>query len=200
LFFGFIGVLIMVRPGASAFEPAALFSLMAAVSYAARAIVNRKIGLQEKGSVMAIYGTAVYLTGAVVLSLIFSWSGLESDRPSLQFLLRAWTMPAFPHLLLISLTGLTWGFGFYLISQAYRLSNASIVAPFEFTAVPLAVIWGWLLWNEIPQITIWIGLLLVLGSGLYILYREKRKAPPLPPYRPKPWRPRRRKVGRPSTF
>ena len=64
----------------------------------------------------------------------------------------------------------------YCLSQAYRLSDAATVAPFEYLGLPLAVFWGWVVFAEFPQWEIWIGMALIIGSGLFVFLREQQKA------------------------
>ena len=51
-----------------------------------------------------------------------------------------------------------------------------MVAPFEYIGLPLAVFWGWLLWADLPDVTVWIGMALIIGSGLFVFLREKQKS------------------------
>ena len=69
-------------------------------------------------------------------------------------------------------TGLIAGFGFYCLSQSYRIAPASVVAPFEFISMPLAVLWGIAVWDEVPPMTTFIGIVIIIGSGIYVLHRE----------------------------
>ena len=64
----------------------------------------------------------------------------------------------------------------YCLAQAYRLSDAATVAPFEYVGLPMAVLWGWLFWAELPALPIWIGIALIAGSGLFVFLREKQNA------------------------
>ena len=64
------------------------------------------------------------------------------------------------------------GVGGYLISQAYRIAEAGLVAPFEYVAMPLAVFWSVVLWNDWPDTTAWLGIACIGGAGLYVFYRE----------------------------
>ena len=72
------------------------------------------------------------------------------------------------------ITGIASSLGGYLISQAYRISEAAFVAPFEYFLLPLAILWGAVFFDEFPDPTEWIGISLILGSGLYMVYRETR--------------------------
>ena len=68
--------------------------------------------------------------------------------------------------------GLAAGFGGYAIGQAYRASEAALVAPFEYAAMPLAIVWGYFLFNEVPDLPAIAGIVLILGSGLVLIWRE----------------------------
>ena len=63
-------------------------------------------------------------------------------------------------------------FGFFALSQAYRLAEASVVTPFEYTYLPWAILFGWLFFGSLPGVNTWIGLVLIVGSGLLIVFRE----------------------------
>ena len=92
---------------------------------------------------------------------------------SLEFLLRAWIVPKSEHLWILLSCGLLSGVGSYLLSQSYRLGQANLIAPFEYTALPLSVVLGFIIWNETPTLHGSIGMLLIIGAGIYTLYRER---------------------------
>lgn len=69
--------------------------------------------------------------------------------------------------------GLIWAGGMYCLARAYSLALASVVAPFEYVALPINILWGFVLWREIPTWLTLAGAGLTLGSGLYILFREQ---------------------------
>jgi S-adenosylmethionine uptake transporter len=62
------------------------------------------------------------------------------------------------------------------LSQAYRLADAATVAPFEYIGLPLAVIWGFVVFGDVPVLEVWIGILLILAAGLFVFFRERQKA------------------------
>lgn len=68
--------------------------------------------------------------------------------------------------------------GLTLLTQAYRVSASAIVAPFEYTAMLRGVVWGWLFWRDWPDAAGWSGFVVIVGAGLYVLYREAPTAPP----------------------
>ena len=68
--------------------------------------------------------------------------------------------------------GLVNGVGGYLMSQAYRISRPSAIAPFEYVALPMSVMWGVVFFGIWPDLVVYAGMALVCGSGLYVLHRE----------------------------
>jgi S-adenosylmethionine uptake transporter len=72
----------------------------------------------------------------------------------------------------MAVCGVIAAFGFYFLSQAYRLAQATTVAPFEYVGLPLAALWGYLFWSEVPDGMTVLGVMLIVGSGLYVFHRE----------------------------
>jgi len=170
---GFLGVIVMTRPAGGSIEPAALLVVLAALFYALSAILTRRLGATESGASLAFSATLLYVG---VNGLVGLWIGdgalAQQSHPSLEFLLRAWVLPGWRDFGLMAVCGLIAAFGFYFLSQAYRLAQATTVAPFEYVGLPLAALWGYLFWSEIPAGTTVLGVVLIVGSGLYVLHRE----------------------------
>lgn len=176
---GFLGVVIMQRPWASdsALEVGRIVLLLpvfAALTYALNQIMTRKLGVSAKASAMAVYIQAIF----VVVSLgffIVAGDGRFAEgvsNPSVVFLLRAWVWPEGSDIWLFLGLGLNSAIVGYGLSQAYRLANAATVAPFEYIGLPMAIFWGWLIFSEFPDVTIWIGIFLIVSSGLFVFLRE----------------------------
>ncbi|MGI3212090.1 DMT family transporter [Roseovarius tibetensis] len=170
---GFAGVMVIVKPGTAAFQLASLLPIAAAFLYASLHMLTRKIGGTESAPTMAFYIQVTFLIASTVIGL-----GLGDGRfagsgdPSLEFLFRAWSWPPvgdYPILLLLGISGMLGGL---FISQAYRLSEAAFAAPFEYVAMPLAIMWGVTIFGTWPDATAWIGIALIVGSGLYLVWRE----------------------------
>jgi drug/metabolite transporter (DMT)-like permease len=104
----------------------------------------------------------------------------------MDFLLRAWVWPNVTDASIMLGLGVLSATGGYLISQGYRLSEAGLVAPFEYTALPLAVFWSVLLWGDWPDATAWVGIALICGAGLYVFYRESALGQKIALRRPMP--------------
>lgn len=178
---GFLGVIVMLRPGAGVFEPAALLTLFSAATYALSMLMARKLGNAEKASVLTFYQNAVYLAGASLFALVLHITGWQqASHPSLKFLVRAWTMPETRDLLLIASCGVLAAIGLMCLTQAYRIARASVVASFEYTGLLWAPLWGYLFFGEVPYATTYYGAGLIVAAGLFALAspaaREKSDA------------------------
>ena len=173
---GFIGVLVIVRPGTAAFQLASLLPVAAATLYAVIHIVARKIGGTESAATMAFYIQATFIVASVIFGVTLGHGNFAgSGHPSLEFLLRPWGPVAAGDWPLFGLLGLTGVLGGFFISQAYRLSEAAFAAPFEYVALPMAIMWGVTVFGTWPAPTAWAGIALIIGSGLYLLWRETAK-------------------------
>jgi len=173
---GLAGVIIIMRPGSASFQPAALLPLAAAFGYAGLHILTRRIGSTESALTMAFYIQATFIVVSAIFGLVFG-SGQFSDASSasLDFLTRAWGTPARSDYALLVAVGTASAIGGYLISQAYRLCEAGLAAPFEYIAMPLSIFWGVVVFDEWPDSTTWAGITLILTAGLYTAWRETAK-------------------------
>lgn len=174
--FGLIGVVVICRPGVGVFDPAALLAVVSAAFYAAAQVMARMMGPTESASVMSLYQNAVNFSGAIVVGLI-TGSGLYGagdHHPAAQFLLRAWVMPDLVDLLIMISTGFIAAIGSWCLAHAYRTAEATVVAPFEYTAIVWAVMWGFLFWDETPGLHTLIGIAMIVAAGFYVLRAARR--------------------------
>ena len=88
-------------------------------------------------------------------------------------------MPTFEDWKIIFFIGISSSIGGYLISQAYRISEAGLIAPFEYVSLILAVLWGIMFFNEWLSISSAIGVILIISSGVYVAYREIKVGSPI---------------------
>jgi drug/metabolite transporter (DMT)-like permease len=170
---GMAGVLFIIRPGGVQFQVETLFVVMSAFSYAAFQIWTRR--LKAVGNLAGMIGTqhiCYLVVGLGFMGVNMIWPVDNSGNPTVDFLLRAPSMMSATHmgyLLICSFSVLLLSFA---SSNAYRSVEASVIAPFEYVAIPLGVVWGILIWDEWPDQMVMIGILLILAGGLYTLYRE----------------------------
>lgn len=153
---GFAGVLIAVRPGAAAFQPASLLPVGTALFYALLMISARWVDRRE-----SVWTLLLYLTGAGALlsSLVVSFVWVPV-QPADYWLFAA-----------IALFGTA---GMTLMTQAFRLAPAVVVAPLDYTALVWATVIGWLFWNELPDAPVFVGAAVIVASGVFTIWRENR--------------------------
>lgn len=154
---GFAGVLIIVRPSGDVLNLGAMLALGGALCTAVAMITIRQLSRTELPNTIVFYFTLLttVMTG---LSLPVSW-----------------ITPGPLDLLLLLATGLCGGCGQLMLTRAYSLAPAAVVAPLNYASLLLAVGFGWLLWGEVPTGTMAAGAAVVMASGLYILYRETQR-------------------------
>ncbi|GHB22312.1 permease [Pseudovibrio japonicus] len=161
---GMIGALIIIRPGSSALGWPALLPLAAATSFAVYLVLTRKLS----GSV-SLLGTQLAAGIAGVLTLtplvvLASFLGFEGA---------SWTTPELSHLPLFILMGIISFFAHGFIVQAFDRAPASVLAPLGYIEIISATIVGYVLFGDIPDMFVWLGVALIAGGGLYIAHRER---------------------------
>lgn len=155
---GFIGVMIVVRPGADSFRPATLIVLAAAVFYALTLITARRYGSREHLWAMVFYTTLIPM---LVSAATMPW---------------VWITPSMPDWPIFILAGVLGVGAMAGITMAFRYAPAALAAPFDYTALIWAVLLGWWIWGEVPDVWVLIGGTVVIFSGLLIAWREGRVA------------------------
>ena len=155
---GFVGVLVMLDPWSMEIHPISLILLAATFCYALSTILVRLLSRHDHD----------------VVTLF--WFALAASAVSLVGAVPEWKWPAPLDWLWLTVLGLLGGVAQILITRAWRLAPAAVLAPFDYTSIVLAMMFGYLWFQEEPSWTVWYGLPLVIGSGLYILHRERIRA------------------------
>jgi drug/metabolite transporter (DMT)-like permease len=167
---GFFGVMVMLQPGTGLFEPAALLSLLSACMYGVSMLMARKLGSTQPASVLSFYQNVGFFVGALMTALALSVLGIEhASHPSLSFLVRNWKWIPIDDLLLIGASGVVAATGMMFLTSAYRLAQANKVAPFEYTGILWAPLWGYVFFQETPRLTTVAGAAVIVMAGLLAL-------------------------------
>jgi drug/metabolite transporter (DMT)-like permease len=153
---GFLGALIILKPGLGVFRWPALFSLGSGICYGFYAIATRKLAGTAPPLVTAGF-TA--LVGAVVMSL---------SAPVY------WVMPGLFELSLMVVVGLIAASGHFLLILAYERAEASLLAAFAYYEIVMAVIVGFVMFGDFPDALTWVGIAVLAASGIYISLRERQ--------------------------
>ncbi len=151
---GFIGVLIVVQPGGSAFQPASLLPVGVAVLYSVFMISARWIGPGEGMWTMMLFVVLFPMIYAAPFAF-WVWAPVQAED--------LWLFVA------IAIFG---SLGITLIGQAFRLAPAAVVAPFDYTSLVWATALGWLIWGDVLALWTIVGALIIVASGIIIVLRE----------------------------
>jgi drug/metabolite transporter (DMT)-like permease len=177
---GFFGVLIVMKDGLGMFEWAVVLPAVSALCYALAQLHGRHIGATESASTMSAYINIMFFLLSGLAGLIIGDGDFAQwSHPSLTFLLRAWTWPQGNDLLLMLGCGVAATIGIYCLSQGYRMAEANLAAIFEYTALPWAILWGFLFFSQLPGVSTLAGVGLVVFAGVVIAFRERPRRAPL---------------------
>ncbi len=170
---GFAGVLMIVQPTSGSISPVIGLPVLAACTYAFSIILTRRIGRYQSGASMAFCAMFVFVVFSGIAGLTVGQGQFDTTaHPAMDFLTRAWVVPTPLDAAVIAACGFIAAFGFYCLAQGYKVAPVSVVAPFEFVSMPLAVFWGFAIWAEVPNALVLLGITTVVFSGIYVLKRE----------------------------
>ncbi|MQQ08586.1 EamA family transporter [Epibacterium sp. SM1979] len=182
---GFLGVVIIMRPASTSFQWASLLPFLGACGYAGMHVLSRRIGKSDATVALSFYPLCGFLLISTLAGLTFGDGHLAQGTSDVTgFLLRAWRWPEGGEWPLLIAAGLAGSVGGFLISHAYKTAEAGLIAPFEYIALPLAALWGVLVFQDWPDPFVWGGGLLIIAAGLLSLWRETLRN--APPSRPRP--------------
>ena len=156
---GLLGMLLIVRPGSSLFQGAALFAIGSAWFYATFQVVTRKLA-QEDWRTLMFYQSSF---GTAALSFIVPFI----DWPE---------VIRWEHVVIIIVCGLIGTLGHYLFLRAFQLASASAITPFTYAQLIWATLIGWVAFGSFPEFWTLVGMAVITGSGLLITLHERRKA------------------------
>ncbi|HEX7113901.1 MAG TPA: DMT family transporter [Steroidobacter sp.] len=153
---GLIGVIIVLKPsGAGLVTIGGLFALAAAAGYALSVITIRILSRTDTGAATVMWSIVLTTVLSGLISA-FDWTPLDGGH--------------WPLLLTLGATG---ALGQYFITEAFRRGSAPVLAPLEYTALAWGMLFDWLLWATLPTARMLFGALVIVGSGLYVIHRER---------------------------
>ena len=170
---GMVGVLVIIEPGSSEFQSESLLVVGAALSYAIFQIWTRR--LKSVGSLSAmvtVQHLCYFIVGGGMMFCNTIWPLAATGNVTLDFLFREPVTMSVTDWLFITICCVSVLLLSVASSNAYRSVEASVIAPFEYTALPFAAFWGVVIWGEWPTTNAWAGMALILIGGIYTLYRE----------------------------
>lgn len=155
--FGFVGVLLITRPGLGGMHPAALFTLGATICYGFYAVITRIVSRVDSNQTSLFYANFI---GALVM---------------LPVIPVVWQPPVdWVAALLMVMIGVLGSTGHYFLIAGHKLAPASVLSPFVYTQLIWVIIFGYLVFGQVPNSWTIAGAAIVIASGLYLLYRERK--------------------------
>lgn len=156
---GFAGVLLVLRPGSQAFQPALLLAVGNAVFYTGFNLLTRRMAATESPEAMQLLSAL----GAALLLAPFALAAWHTPQTAGQWAL-------------LLLCGLMGGLGQLFVAQAHRDASAAVLGPFIYQQILYMTLWGWLVFRQVPDAMVVAGAGVVVASGLYLLWLELRRA------------------------
>jgi len=157
LLFGFIGILIIIRPGYMPFEFGTILMLIASFSFSFVLIFVKKLSATDS-SLTIIFYHLLYMTPAFFILSLFYWQSIS-----------------FNQLIIFSLMGSSGLLSHWCLAQAFKMSDTTFVMPLQFTKLIWASLIGLFIFSEQPDIWTWVGGVIIFISVVYITYREAFK-------------------------
>jgi drug/metabolite transporter (DMT)-like permease len=170
---GFMGILVSVRPGSETFQPASFLALYSALGYALGQMLGRKVSQEVDPLVIANMQSMFYLFGAGLLGFVVTGFHLDaSGHATLAAMTRAWANPGAADIALMTLMGLFSAISSVFFVKAYQAAPANFVAPFEYSAMIWALLYGLTVFHDIPDNWTLAGAAIVVTAGLAMLWRD----------------------------
>lgn len=152
---GFIGALVIIRPGTDVFTPVALLPILSATFFAGYTISTRFLGQDEPHATSFIYTTLIGTVAGTAILPFF------------------WQTPTLTDAMIMGTFGMIGAAGHFLLIIALSFTRASTLAPFGYLALVWNTLWGFLIFAEVPDTYTWIGAATIVGAGLYVWHRER---------------------------
>jgi len=154
---GFLGVVIMMRPGSGVLDLGGVFALVGGFFYSFSLILVRKLSHHHQDSSTLIVGTFTLMSALLTLPFLpFVWQPMETEV-----------------LVKLVLIGILGGTAQFAMTQAFRLAPVSQIAPFDYAALLWAVAFGYIFFHEVPDVYVYLGAALIIGGGLAIVRSDK---------------------------
>jgi drug/metabolite transporter (DMT)-like permease len=165
---GLVGVLIIVRPGTSAFHPATMFPILSALGWATALVLTRKITGGDRAITTMTYSAIV---GFLIMSVLVPFY---------------WVTPTPQQVALGVGVGVASTVGHWIVVQAFRFADASVLAPFSYVQLVWVALLGYFVFGEVPDAWTFGGATIIIGSGVYTAHRERLRRLRILPTEPYP--------------
>lgn len=161
---GFLGVVVVIRPGAAPFDVYTALALICALLVCVRDLLTRRISAAVPSVVIALSATVAVGTFGIAWGI----AGALAGSP--------WQPLAAREVIILACAGVLVTIGNYANVLAYRRADVAVVMPFRYSVILWAIVLGYLVFGELPDATALVGAALIVASGVYTIHRERRRA------------------------
>ena len=173
IIFGFSGVYFITNPEFQEFNYINFLPVLCAMCYGVFMVLTKKYSTTESSFAQLFYLSLGSLLASGILGLIVGdGKFFSNNNVSMNYMLREWNFTNTADIVLIVISALCGCIGSFLLLSAYRIGNPSKITPFEYSGLIPTMLLGYLIWDDIPSKNTWIGILIIIGCGLYLFYRE----------------------------
>ncbi len=173
---GFTGTLFILKPGTDAFQPVGLMPVCAALCYAGTILTTRKL-CREESPVTLAFGVSIAFLCVGSLGVLILPSNVAGDwQGAWPYLQTGWNSLAlwvFGLIVACSVLNLTANIG---LAKAYQSAEASWLAPFDYSYLIFATVWGFVFWGDIPDGATFLGMAMIAGAGGFVAWRERQES------------------------
>lgn len=171
---GFVGTVLILKPGGDTFRPIALLPVGAGFCYGCFVVVTRKLCQQESPLVLVLGSNVMIICVALLGSIIIRLAPVSDlTRDGYPFLLSInWSFDTFL-LLAITVCALLNTTANLCLGKAYQSADSSFLAPVDYSYLLFAVFWGYVLWRDVPDLSTVAGMIIIAGAGTFVAWRER---------------------------
>ena len=173
---GFLGVILIAQPQVGQFNLYYLLPVFAALTYSISMMIAKKTADKDTvfQQIIFMYMVTALLSGVLGLSI----GDGRFDIPEIsqiQFMTRAWNFTSLSIIMMLTVIAIIGTLAFLLLTSAYRIADPATITPFEYSGLISSILFGYVFWGDIPLVNETAGMALIVGSGIYLFYRENLK-------------------------
>ena len=182
---GFLGVIVVMNPRVENLNLFYLLPVYCAVCYALSMIIIKKTSDKDSvySQIFHLYISALILSSLISL-FIGDGSFNKYDDPALKFLFREWHLSLNENTIFLFIIGFAGAGGFFCLHLAYRISSPPTIAPFEYILILWSISLGWLVFGDVINLRVLIGIIIIVASGIYVFLRENIRKTPISTEKP----------------
>ncbi|MBL94622.1 MAG: Riboflavin transporter [Alphaproteobacteria bacterium MarineAlpha3_Bin5] len=172
IFLGFIGTLLILKPGTDSFKFISVLPILAALCYAGSILTVRHLCREESSVTLALSVSLWLILIGGIMTALLTLIPLNNVDAQWAYLSSGWYVLGWSTVVLIMVCAVFNTFSNILLAKAYQLAEASWLAPFDYSYLIFATFWGWVFWNHIPDFFTLLGMFLIGCAGAFVSWRE----------------------------